>query len=112
MQFFPRLARLRNPRDQTARRAPLHQRDAPFRQRSFVAIDLEPTVTRKCRLTVGNASPWGKDFRAVHFAPITKDFAPARYWRDQSGVTVLRAAFGDLSARPRRFRRKTPSVSD
>ena len=39
-----------------------------------------------------------KDFRAVRFAPITKDFAPARNWRNQSAVTVLRAAPGDLSA--------------
>jgi hypothetical protein len=101
-----------NPRDQTARTAALAQARVALRQPSFVTIGLEPTVNRKSRLTVGTASPWHKDFRAVHFAPITKDFAPARYWRDQSGVTVLCAAFGDLSARPRRFRRKTPSVSD
>ena len=53
------------------------------------------SITYFCLFLSVWLSPWRKDFRAVHFAPITKDFAPTRQWRDQSGVTVLRAAFGD-----------------
>jgi hypothetical protein len=35
-----------------------------------------------------------------------KDFAPNRYWRDQSVVAILQVPRGDLSEPQRRFRRE------
>ena len=61
----------------------------------FVTIEKRPTATRKCRLTVGTACPPVQRLSGLtRFTVTPKDFAPARYWRDQSSVIVLRTASG------------------